>query len=110
MKCPQCHTENQDDSRACSDCGCSLGKIKGAMTAGDDQTCQWDEYGMRCRLQASINGYCSDHYWFSVKGYRKPTSTAKPENYRQRWYRERKLEYKDAPLVNCPPFRRLGGK
>lgn len=111
MICPKCHKPSKTRDE-CEHCGVIFVDINRGKDVGIDLFCPWNDHGRICGLKGSIsestNGsgpwYCSDHYWYSLKGWARPDSSKKPETYRERWYRERGLPFEKAKTGNMNPL------
>lgn len=110
--CPKCKKISTDDEE-CSECGVVFADIRGGRGTKTeiDLQCAWNDHGYRCELKGcvseSTNGsgpwYCSDHFWYGLKGWKRPKATVDSETgellppkvptYRERWYAERGLPY-----------------
>lgn len=105
------------DDRKCPDCGDSLHAKAVSCACGWRQTqrralkvpdipeyelqCAWEHFGVRCGRKGCVsdatNGhgpwFCSEHYWHGLRKFPQPDPSKPPETYRERWYRERGIDY-----------------
>ena len=103
MKCPKCDWPTTEEATECDSCGVVFADIR-TKTGGDtanrdplmrlkvgdhyvDLQCAWNDHGYRCHLKGCVSDsttgsgpwYCSEHYWYGIKGWTKPA----PRQYRQ---------------------------
>lgn len=106
--CPKCKDVLSDGARACA-CGWRLDGDRKEKTINPE--CPWNDHGIRCNrlgsMADSTNGtgpwYCPEHFW-KLRGI--TVSSKPPKNdYRDRWYAERGLDYQGPILDDSGPLR-----